>query len=351
MAQGNLIIIAENDIDSDNNGQVDHPDDEAGGGTLQLHFDEPVTIRSATVVDIDKETSRVDLWSENGLLLSSVAAQDLDNNSVQTLSLNQDNVKTLSLVLSSSGALADVEYCSNSAPDPGYCGDGIIQAGEQCEPPGGGEICNNAIDDDGDGLVDCADNDCQASGNGNGMSCTANCQYQNACSCIVKDPATLNFKNKGAPDQLKIHGRLPVDAAIDLTGAVMRFAVYNGSDAVFSQTVDASAEASQIKLRYNRDGVATALMYKPAAKPKTGPGISKLNVALKWHKGQPFYAFNLTVHRHNLSTHASDASEGRFLTLMHLNDEPFYLHTEWTPKFKRGVVSGWKLQNKDFVCE
>ncbi|RMD83039.1 MAG: hypothetical protein D6815_07665, partial [Candidatus Dadabacteria bacterium] len=38
------------------------------------------------------------------------------------------------------------------------CGDGVVDGGETCEL--GAEVCNNMVDDDGDGLIDCEDLDC-----------------------------------------------------------------------------------------------------------------------------------------------------------------------------------------------
>jgi hypothetical protein len=46
-------------------------------------------------------------------------------------------------------------------PDCTYatCGNCTLDAGEQCDPPNR-EICNNLIDDDGDGKINCDDTDC-----------------------------------------------------------------------------------------------------------------------------------------------------------------------------------------------
>jgi cysteine-rich repeat protein len=58
------------------------------------------------------------------------------------------------------------ELCGNGTVEPGEeCDDGNDTVGDGCsssctiEPPP--EICENSVDDDGDGLVDCADPDCE----------------------------------------------------------------------------------------------------------------------------------------------------------------------------------------------
>ncbi|MDY0003634.1 MAG: DUF4215 domain-containing protein, partial [Polyangia bacterium] len=82
-------------------------------------------------------------------------------------------MRSLSLLLAAAFALG---ACASGAPaNEGLCGDGIVQAqrGEQCDDgnniggdgcsagcisEAGAEIdCNNGIDDDNDGLTDCAD--------------------------------------------------------------------------------------------------------------------------------------------------------------------------------------------------
>ncbi len=89
-----------------------------------------------------------------------------------------------------------------------FCGDGILQPGlgEQCEPAldanctvdcDVAEICNDFIDNDGDGNVDCLDPKCE-------------------CEPIGRDPGAIRFGAPGKGDQLAIHGSFvptPFDAA------------------------------------------------------------------------------------------------------------------------------------------
>ena len=81
--------------------------------------------------------------------------------------------------------------CSDDSGDlvtsPDDCGDGVINPGEECDDnnriggdgcsatcvseTGGGEICDDTVDDDGDGLTDCADPDCSRSSDCNEDDC------------------------------------------------------------------------------------------------------------------------------------------------------------------------------------
>jgi len=95
------------------------------------------------------------------------------------------------------GNLLDGDSCEADCSLP-RCGNGIVDPGEQCDDgnllDGDGcdvgcrlqEICFNLEDDDGDGVIDCEDADCD-------------------CQPIRKDPAAISFY-KTKPDRLVVHG-------------------------------------------------------------------------------------------------------------------------------------------------
>ena len=53
----NLLIIAENDVDSNNDGLIDDPDDEAGGGSIIFRFDIPIFEFGFSLIDIETTES------------------------------------------------------------------------------------------------------------------------------------------------------------------------------------------------------------------------------------------------------------------------------------------------------
>lgn len=113
---GNLVIIAEDDVDADNNGLVDDPDDEARGGQIKLQFDCPFTIYSIVLVDVDDGTggSVIACELENGGT-TSVPIPNLGDNSVVTLPIGVSKVKSLTISLKGSGALAAFSYKPDTA--------------------------------------------------------------------------------------------------------------------------------------------------------------------------------------------------------------------------------------------
>ncbi|GJM18313.1 MAG: hypothetical protein DHS20C14_05260 [Phycisphaeraceae bacterium] len=69
---GNMLIIAENDTDTNNDGILDNPDDEAGrpAGTITLEFGNDVTEFGFDLVDIEGtvESSSLDFYLDGGLV-------------------------------------------------------------------------------------------------------------------------------------------------------------------------------------------------------------------------------------------------------------------------------------------
>jgi hypothetical protein len=114
---GNLVIVAENLKDCDDDGLVDDPDDEAGGGVIIFEFERAVVVLRIVLVDIDyDESAEVRLYDESGLA-ATLSAQALGNNSVQTLDGGaQLGIHRMEIELSSSGAVAEVEYVLDTTP-------------------------------------------------------------------------------------------------------------------------------------------------------------------------------------------------------------------------------------------
>lgn len=113
--EGNVLIVAENVVDQDNDELVDNPDDEAAGGMIALDFPAPVLVESVKVLDIDQdENAVVMLFDADGAMVGTFGLAALGDNSAQTIEPNVAGVSRLELHLSSSGALAEVVVCPPS---------------------------------------------------------------------------------------------------------------------------------------------------------------------------------------------------------------------------------------------
>src|SRR5262249_27344865 len=121
-----------------------------------------------------------------------------------------------------SGTLACGRTCVFDTSGCAFCGDGVVGAGEQCDPPNGltcdaqcqnipeAGNCADGADNDLDGLVDCADPDCVGDPNcptpvcgdfivefpeqcdpPDGVTCDANCQLIAPIEICQNNPNTL----------------------------------------------------------------------------------------------------------------------------------------------------------------
>ena len=107
---GNVLIISE---DGDSN----DPDDNAAGGTINLKFDDVVTVDSIGLLDIDEPGGLIAFYDENSNLIETIAIESLENNSVRELDLNIDRVASLDLNLAGSGAITEINFATPTNPD------------------------------------------------------------------------------------------------------------------------------------------------------------------------------------------------------------------------------------------
>jgi hypothetical protein len=112
VALGNLLIVAEDDVDKNNDGLIDDPDDEAGGGLITFDFDFPTDVISVHLVDIEESSQGfVIAYDENDHVIVNVLMQMLGDNSVQRVDINAVGARKLEVVFPGSGAVSGVEIC------------------------------------------------------------------------------------------------------------------------------------------------------------------------------------------------------------------------------------------------
>jgi Right handed beta helix region len=133
------------------------------------------------------------------------------------------------------------------------CGDNVIQPPEQCDPPGSPQCpgatpegttdclanctccvpqpentstaCGNMVDDDCDGLIDCADPDCT------GIF---------PCPRASKDPTIIQFGRAGSLDRIRGHAKLQM-APVDLTAMPLSVLLSDLHGAIYSNGLPAGA--------------------------------------------------------------------------------------------------------------
>ncbi len=110
--QGNVIIISEDNDGSD-------PDDNAGGGTINMEFDDISTVSSLTVLDVEEAGGTIDLYDIDGELINSIDIPAAGDNSIQTIEINATGVASMDVNLVGSGAIDDL--CHSSEDGGVYC--------------------------------------------------------------------------------------------------------------------------------------------------------------------------------------------------------------------------------------
>jgi len=133
------------------------------------------------------------------------------------------------------GNLLPGDACEPDCTTP-RCGNGIVDVllGEQCDDgnliPGDGcepdcrlrEICTDLLENDGDGLIDCDDPDCN-------------------CQVFARDPTTIAFRTRPSLDRLRGHGRMVLANPNAMFTSPVGFLVTNVNGEVYRVVVPGSA--------------------------------------------------------------------------------------------------------------
>ncbi len=219
------------------------------------------------------------------------------------------------------------------------CGNGVVEpeCNEQCDP-GNGEICSNMMDDDGDGLTDCADPDCLEA---TGPTCDATCMEETTgCKAILEDPAIIRFGKEGGPDFFSIHGRVPADLGDfdpNVNGFVMVLSNPNG-DIYTGQILPGDLTPGGL-----RDGLPTRYVFKDVTAKTLGEaslrdGMFRVGMRFRTVFGQASFTVKLRIY-----ADFSLATVPTMTTQWYGVDDVGVLTADW-----RETKSGWTLRLSDF---
>ncbi len=208
---------------------------------------------------------------------------------------------------------------------PAVCGDGIVTPpGEVCEP-GSAEICNNFIDDDGDGLIDCDDTaDCPEGG----TTCGADCLEVVACQRPTSDPASIRFYDDSVSlDRFRMHAQFIPETLVDPAVEGFSIQIINAGGVVFSGQVLGT------DLAIKRQGKRFRFHGRTPDRRHTA-GIYYLLVKKKAEK----YAFRLRAY-----ADLSAVDGPRMTTHVVIGNDGASVTADWT-----AVRHGWRLRGVDF---
>jgi hypothetical protein len=211
--------------------------------------------------------------------------------------------------------------CPNDGCFPAVCGNGVIENGETCDPPGSttsnpGATCRDDCTFCGDGVVQtgetCDDGNLAEGCTKRGFPVDA-CQ-NNCTPPICKDP-TKAMLSTGI-DKFTFHGRLTVHAPVDFGSNRFVMEVTKPSGEVIYR---ASLPASAI---ISRSGTANGpFKYTNGLAKQTG-GIAKLKVV---NQKNVFYKATVTSYGNLLGSQAD------MVTHIHVGDGQWTVTGEWKP--------------------
>ncbi|MBD3249068.1 DUF4215 domain-containing protein [Candidatus Woesearchaeota archaeon] len=186
----NVLIIAEDDIDNDNDGLVDDPDDESRGGKLYFNFNQDVDVETLKILDIEDNNGHVKVYDSSDNIIDTVNLQNLGDNSLQDIIVNSDDVRKMTIKFAGSGAVDDIKICAD--PEEPVCGDGIVEGSEECDDNNNqdGDGCSSEciVEYCGDSIVQAGlGEECDpptypgASSQCGGFSCLSDCTCEEGC--------------------------------------------------------------------------------------------------------------------------------------------------------------------------
>src|SRR5581483_4048560 len=195
--------------------------------------------------------------------------------------------------------------------------------------------CNDMLDDDCDGLIDCDDPDCRPGVCLDGADAGGACgtvQSQEVCnfgggtcSCphIFQDPTKIKFGKTGQLDMLTSHGRVVIPGDTDVAGSPLAWLLTNRDGEIYRATLPAGSVAV----------LANGNFFKYQNKAaKTAGGVYKMT--LKITRSKTSYGYK--VQAYGDMSKATDAE-------MSLQ---FYLANQVTPAIHHETwirqKTGWK---------
>jgi hypothetical protein len=213
------------------------------------------------------------------------------------------------------------------------CGNGVLDPGEECEPPND-EDCNNGVDDDGDGREDCRDVDSCADPQNPTVgieTCGDDCTLDMPCTRIRRDPAIIKFGLDGRPDRLTIHGRFPLSSTVEPFAEHFSYSLANDEGVIYRGVLipgdlRGSAKRLKFKDRTARHGVGSR------------DGLSIVRLKLLTVGGEPYLSFLVKAYGD-----LSAATLPLMASQIVVGNDSGYLERAWSP-----TKSGWKLNDRDF---
>jgi hypothetical protein len=219
-----------------------------------------------------------------------------------------------------------------------FCGDGQVTGTEECDPPataGTFEDCNNLVDDDGDGKIDCRDRDCAP--DARDTLCDEGCTLDQLCEKFIKDPGLITYGwRTGTHDRLVLHGRflLKKPSLLPMQNG-FTFEMSN-EDGVFYRIF-----LDETQFKVNRRGTGFLFLDKSSrdlGESSPSRGVYKVSLKQRNYSGVPYVSFRLVTYGD-----LGGATHVEMTTQLSAGGATGGLTAEWSARY-----GAWGLESRDF---
>ena len=224
----------------------------------------------------------------------------------------------------SSTIATDIDPTNDDSQEPGDvqsitevedpdCGNGVVDAGEECDPGSVNEICSNGFDDDDDGHVDWDDPDCVCPS----VYCSSKCRLVESPQKIFKDPQRFRYRDDPRSDAYMMHFAVRSADPLDPTLGVS-VQVSDGLGPLVTLALVEGAISPTHHGGWRLEGV------------KSGDGAARFRITNpRIDSGQYRYGV-FAKSRGKYRFPVSNDLE----TVLTIGDDSFRIYETWTPKFR-----------------
>lgn len=219
----------------------------------------------------------------------------------------------------------------------GECGNGVLDAGEECDP--GAVACTYLAAVPDAPVIDCGNARCTAKDTGADYVCTDRCLLTPACRPLLDDPARITFKTRPKLDMVQVTGRSVPVTEMDPVADTVNIFVWNVNGTVYQgQVVPGSfipnTRVTVWKYVLKRTGIPLLYNFRIIKRYNRITGDTEFILKVK--------AEDIMDSANPLVMTGQTLDELKTMTIqISVGDDVFYNTAAWEPK-----SNGWYLADK-----
>ncbi len=106
-----ILIIADDAVDANGDGLIDHPVEDFNGGFVFFEFVQDVDLQSISLINIQENGGQVFLYGRDEKMIKKINIKRKGNNSFQSMQIDVESVAKMKIHMVGSGAIDDIAFC------------------------------------------------------------------------------------------------------------------------------------------------------------------------------------------------------------------------------------------------